>query len=140
MTEQDRAQCRQSIIRHEGFSPRPIPDAHGTVVLGYGWNPCRWPMTEAQALFILDQQMDVKWNELVKAWPPLASCDGPRQRALLELCYQVGVDGLLGFRQLLHAVATKNHQQAAVEIMNSRLAQQTPQRAKDYAALFVESE
>lgn len=138
MTEQDRAQCKQSIMRHEGFSPRPIPDAHGTVVLGYGWNPCRWPMTEAQALFILDQQMDVKWNELLKAWPPLASCDGPRQRALLEMAYQLGASGVLLFPKMLHAIVLKDYQTAAQEVLNSTLTKQTPGRALDYAALLKE--
>lgn len=140
MTEQDRALTKASIMRHEGFSPRPVPDTGGTIVLGYGMNFSRWPMTEAEAQFLLDRRLDQRINDVARAWPPFAACDGPRQRALAEMGYQLGADGLLLFPKMLHAIVQKDYEGARLEVLNSTLAKQTPGRALDYAALLRETE
>lgn len=139
MTQADRLLTKTSIMRHEGFSPRPVPDARGSIVLGWGWNPVFTPMTQAQADWMLDQQMDAKAWELGQAWPTFTTCDGPRQRCVLEMSYQIGVRGLLLFAKMLHDIALHNYEAAALEVLNSTLAKQTPARAQDYAALLRET-
>lgn len=138
MTDADRWLTLQSIREHEGFSATPAPDTNGTWVVGFGWNPQRLPITKGQADALLESQVIIREADLQRAWPTYALCDGPRQRALLEISYQIGVSGLMGFTKMLHAIAIKDFQTAAQELKNSGLYRQTPKRGDDYIALLEE--
>ena len=67
---------------------------------------------------------------------PFSTVAGPCQRVVLEMSYQIGVEGLLGFKDLLHACATGNREAAAQAVLASQLAKQTPSRVADYAAIL----
>lgn len=141
MSPQDRWLTLQSIRQHEGFSPSPVPDSGGTWVVGYGWNPNRLPITKHQADALLQDQLATREADLERTWPTYLLCDGPRQRCLLELAYQLGVGGLMTFTKMLHAVAVKptgSNPEAAAEVLNAGLARQTPSRAQFYADLLKE--
>lgn len=125
-------------MRHEGFTPKPAPDARGSEVLGYGWNLTFQPMTEPQAQWMLEQHLHARAAEIQKAWPPFASQPGSVQRVLLEMAYQLGVAGLLMFTKMLHCLAIGDRSGAAREVRHSTLATQTPSRANDYAAGLLE--
>ena len=140
MTAQDRALTKVSIMLHEGFSPRRVVDTRGQVI-GYGWNLETGPaMTEPEAQAILEDHVDALESAWLKAWPSFASCGGPQQRALVEMSYQIGLGGVLLFAKMLRAIAVKDHETAAHEVLNSNLAKQTPLRARDYAATLRERE
>jgi lysozyme len=49
------------------------------------------------------------------------------------MSFQLGVDGLLGFKQTLDAVKGGRYDEAAFDMLQSRWAQQTPARAKRLA-------
>ena len=46
------------------------------------------------------------------------------------MAYQMGVNGVMGFRKMLGAIVNGNYRLAAQEGMDSRWANQTPNRAK----------
>lgn len=138
MTDHDRWLTLQSIREHEGFTATPVPDAGGTWVVGYGRNLTRNPLTKSEAEVLLEGDLAAREVDLGRQWPNYLLCDGPRQRALLELAYQLGVGGLLTFTKMLHAVAIKDYQTAALELKNSGLYRQTPTRGDDYIALLEE--
>ena len=56
-----------------------------------------------------------------------------RQSVLMNMAYQMGVRGLLGFKIMLGAYRGKDYSTAADEMLNSRWAKQTPGRAKRLA-------
>jgi len=60
------------------------------------------------------------WNEL----------DDVRKRALCSMAFQMGVDGLLGFRNTLAYIRAGDYERAADNAMQSLWARQTPSRAK----------
>lgn len=135
MTAEDYQAVRESVMRHEGFSAHPIPDSHGTLSIGHGWNLNTEGCDEEIASFVLDHILAKRLVLLSRLWPPFLTCDGPRQRVVIEMAYQLGVAGLLEFRHMLHFVAAKDYEQAAQHILNSKLGRiDTPARAKDYAA------
>lgn len=139
MTAADYELLRQSVMRHEGFSATPAPDTNGTLVIGYGRNLMLDPLQKVEASYLLDHGLGERLAALPAAWPTFTSCDGPRQRALAELSYQLGVGGVLLFPKMLHAIAIRDFQGAAREVLNSQLAKDTPARAADYAALLRET-
>jgi lysozyme len=138
MTDADWEATYDSIKMHEGFSPKAIPDVDGTFVLGYGHNCQRAVITTGAATVVLGDDLTATLTALVLAWPPFLACDGPRQQLVLEMAYQLGVEGLLGFKDLLHSLAAKNYSAAVDALVASRLAAQTPARVKDYVRLLQE--
>lgn len=54
----------------------------------------------------------------------------PRQAVLLNMAYQLGVGGLLGFPHMLSCAEVADYADAAEAMLDSKWAHQTPNRAK----------
>lgn len=59
--------------------------------------------------------------------------DDRRQAAVLEMGYQLGYDGVLGFRRMIAAIKDSDWDGVLAEAMDSKWARQTPRRAADVA-------
>lgn len=59
--------------------------------------------------------------------------DPDRQDAILEMGYQMGYDGVLGFRRMITAIEHSDWGRVHKEALDSRWAKQTPARARDVA-------
>ena len=66
---------------------------------------------------------------LRKELPWIDRLNEPRQAVLIGMAFQMGVSGLLEFKQTLRAVEDERWPTAAAEMMRSKWAQQTPKRA-----------
>ena len=60
-----------------------------------------------------------------------------RQNIILSMAYQMGVYGLLQFRNMIKAILEDNFQLAADEMLDSRWAKQTPERAIHHSTQFI---
>lgn len=58
------------------------------------------------------------------------------KQALCNMAFQLGVRGLLGFRRMLAAVAARDYETAHREALDSKWAEQTPERAREVAAIL----
>ncbi len=126
----------QSIRDHEGFTATPQPDSDDTLVIGYGRNIDREPITPVEAQYLMNGPIEDRIVHLSQQWPPFTACDGPRQRVLVEMAYQIGTGGVLLFKDMLHAIAAHDYEAAAQALAASMLAKQTPARTADYMALL----
>ncbi len=75
--------------------------------------------------FLLDTRMP--W------WRGLGSA---RAAALLDMAFNLGLSGLLGFRRMLAAARRGSFDEAADEMLDSRWAGQTGSRARELAAMM----
>lgn len=57
----------------------------------------------------------------------------PRKAVLIGMAFQMGLDGLLGFKNTLEMIRVGDYEKAAVGMLNSLWARQTPARAKRMA-------
>jgi lysozyme len=53
---------------------------------------------------------------------------------ITEMCYQMGAGGVAKFKNCLQAIREGDYEQASIEMMDSRWAKQTPERAAKMAA------
>jgi lysozyme len=83
--------------------------------------------------YILNNRVDDRINALHSSLTWFDSLDDARKGVLLNMAYQMGVDGLLAFKNTLSAVAGGRYDEAAFDMMQSKWAQQTPERAKRLA-------
>lgn len=80
--------------------------------------------------FILNNRIRLIKAELARRLPWLNTLDEVRQGVLFNMAYQMGVEGLLGFKNTLAMIERKDYEAASRGMMNSLWARQTPQRAK----------
>lgn len=80
--------------------------------------------------YLLNNDVDDRINALNKALPWLQDLDDARRGVLLNMSFQLGVAGLLGFKNTLELVRTGKYDLAAHSMGQSKWATQTPARAK----------
>lgn len=80
--------------------------------------------------FMLQNDMDEKINEVNKALPWLQSLDDARRGAIVAMAFQLGTEGVLGFKTTLGLLRDGHYAEAADAMLISRWAEQTPARAK----------
>lgn len=70
----------------------------------------------------------------VKGW---AALNRARQAALSDMAYTMGVEGVMGFPEMLQAIEAGGYEAAAVQMLNSDWAKhEAPDRAEDDARLM----
>lgn len=80
--------------------------------------------------YLLRNDIEDRINELTKRLPWFQDLDDARRGVLLNMSFQMGVDGLLGFKNTLEMVRKGDYDKAADGMLNSLWARQTPERAK----------
>ena len=122
-----------SIKAQEGFRGQPYDDTRGDATLGYG---TKLPITEAEGTWLLETRLADTHARLAKAWAPYGGLNKARQGALLDMAYEVGVDGLLGFHDMLAALERGDWKGASAAALDSLWAEEVPHRAKFLAAIL----
>jgi lysozyme len=80
--------------------------------------------------FMLNNDIDERIDDLTRRLPWFQDLDSIRQAALLNMSFQMGVDGLMKFKRSLALVKDRKYVEAADAMLESLWAQQTPSRAK----------
>jgi lysozyme len=64
---------------------------------------------------------------------PLLMCsiDSVRADVLVNMAFNMGVNGLLKFKKMIAAIDDRNYDEAAIEMLNSRWAVQVGKRANE---------
>lgn len=87
-------------------------------------------ITPEESAYLLNNRMDAKQAEIVKRIPWASTLDEARFGVLVNMAFQMGVDGLLGFKTTLGLVRDGKYEEAAEQMLKSKWATQTPERAK----------
>lgn len=142
----------------EGWRERPYLCSEGYPTVGYGFKlgpKIIGPDKEERCRMLYDFELprtagDVWLAELVaarieqmKSHPRIGLayvvCASPgeeitaRQAVLISMAFQMGVDGLAAFRQTLLCIQSHDWFQAETQMLKSRWANQTPERARRHA-------
>ena len=117
------------IKKEEGFMGNPYYDHLGFQTIGYG---TKLPIDEYEAEMLLKYRLGKMMKELHAR---LDGLDVPQEvwELLYHMAYQLGVSGVLKFKNMVKALQEKDFKQASVEMLDSRWASQTPNRAKRMA-------
>jgi lysozyme len=125
----DSALVRQ-IELHEGIRLRPYRCTAGKLTIGVGRNLEDRGITLAEARLLLANDLADVRNGLLNALPWVAGLDDVRQRVLIDMAFNLGIQGLLDFKRTLEAVRQGRYHQAAGMMLESRWARQVGQRAQ----------
>lgn len=83
--------------------------------------------------FMLANDIHERYRAISAALPCFKDLNEARQGALLNMSFQLGVDGLLAFKTTLSCIRRGEFDQAAFHMQDSKWARQTPVRAKKMA-------
>lgn len=118
-----------SIIKHEGFRSKPYPDPiHGWEVptFGYGFTH----ISERHARKMLEEIVNNIEHRLKIKIRHFYDMPWQVRAVLIEMAYQIGVEGLLKFENTIKFLQAGDFESAADEMLDSVWAKQTPARAQ----------
>jgi lysozyme len=122
----------------EGFRPMVYTDTTGHQTIGYGFNISAG-ISQYAALALLDAQaaeLSVDLGEL--DW--YHGLDDVRSSVCIELAFNLGLNGLLGFHQMIAALRSGDWRSAHDQLLNSEAARQLPVRYGQLADLLLNGE
>ena len=131
---------RSLIELHEGRIPYCYADSLGNLTIGVGHlvdkaKGGKLPEDIIDAL--LDHDIRVHAEELRRELPWVKDLDPVRYAVLVDMAFNLGVPGLLLFRNTLGAIKAGDMAGAAESMLKSRWATQVGSRAKRLAGMLV---
>lgn len=133
---------RDLIKKHEGLRFAPYKCGGGYWTIGFGHNlearnePIPDSITLQEAEIWLDRDLadaTSACERVIASWSILGEV---RQAVLVDMCFNLGEEGLLKFKRMLRAIDSGYYAHAAAEMLDSRYATQVGQRAKDNALML----
>lgn len=126
------------IVDGEGFSAIVYKCPAGYPTVGYGRNLDKYPLEPGESIPVGKEEAkawtlkraEAIYNELSLKIDSFKDLTPTRQAVLIDMAYNLGVGGLLGFKRALRALAERDYEKAYLEILDSRYARQTKTRAK----------
>lgn len=128
---------KEQLVRHEGLRIKPYRCTAGKLTIGIGRNldDCGISQTEAYALLENDIQNCEK--HLLDEIPEIYNgLDEVRKSVLLNMCFNLGIGGLLGFNNTLAFIAAGDWERAANGMLASKWAKQVGRRAIELSELM----
>ena len=120
----------EQLKRHEGLKLKPYLCTAGKLTIGYGRNLEDKGINKSEAEEMLLRDI-CEVEERLFAAGLLDGQNDARKAVLINMAFQLGFNGLLGFKNMLEAVRRHEYELAGKEMLDSRWAMQTPTRAKE---------
>lgn len=136
MSTDDRAILAQQLLRDEGIRLRPYRDTVGKWTLGVGRNIEDVGISNTEAMFLLDNDIDRAVRGCVSAFPWFVELDPVRQRAVVNLAFNMGIPKLKTFYTTLKCMAEVRYKSAAAALLQSLYAAQVGPRAQRVAKML----
>lgn len=129
MTSTEREALRQDLIRDEGLRLTVYKCPADFWTIGVGRNLEGRGITRAEAMLLLDNDINACLEDLATfAW--WGALNPVRQRALLNMRFQLGSGGFRAFKQMLAALDARDFTAAATAARDSKWARSdAPERA-----------
>ena len=135
-----------SLLQYEeGFREKPYLCSEGYPTVGTGIRIGPKGAALSNYQFTVPREVDAVWlqyklNECMRDMlsnerisKAINVLDEARTAVLVSMAYQMGVAGLAQFKNTLYLVETKQFEEAAKAMLDSKWARQTPNRARRHA-------
>ena len=129
----DKEKLVDQLITHEGMELKVYKDSLGIETIGIGRNLVDRGVSEEEARYLCNNDIDIVEQELGKSFPIVDSLDDTRTRVLLDMAFNLGVPRLCAFQNMWRALEERDFEEAAKEMLDSRWASQVGQRAQRLA-------
>lgn len=124
------------IKRHEGLKLTLYKDIVGISTIGYGRNLEGRGISIQEAETMLDNDVSDCMAQLRVNFPYFDVLDSVRQDVLIDMCFNLGFDGLMKFKLTLTHIQHGDYVLAAEAMLDSKAARQCPGRYKELADMM----
>ena len=140
----NRERLLKSVKEHEGFRSKVYLDTLGKRTVGYG-HLCvedHWEDDKEYEWGYLEEILHKDLREAIAGADELIeqhNCkdlEGQAKEVVVEMIFQLGKTGVSKFKKMWEALSEYNYIGASFEMLDSKWANQTPNRAKKMAALM----
>lgn len=124
------------VHRHEGKKNSLYLDSEGKNSIGIGHCLDTKPISDrAVAVIFEDDCMDVE-RDLTKLVYDFDRLPERAQMVLFDMVFQLGLEGVRGFKKMLLAIQERDWDKAADECLDSKYYRQTPSRCEENAEML----
>jgi len=125
-----RSKLINQLKEHEGIRLKPYRCTANKLTIGIGRNIEDRGITEDEAEYLLNNDIDICIEELEKNLPWFYQLHETARLVLVDMCFNMGMPRLMQFKKTLNYLADQDYAAAAVEMLDSRWARQVGSRAK----------
>jgi lysozyme len=122
----------ESVAFHEGFRANAYQDTEGVWTIGYGTNLQELKITEGLGRVWMKEALAQAQKEAEQfGW--FHNLGRARRNVIVEMIYNLGLPRFNTFQRLKGALAARNYEKAAEEMLDSKWAEQVGRRAERLA-------
>ena len=137
MTEALMNRIKAQLVRHEGLRLKPYHCTAGKLTIGIGRNLDDRGISQKEAYAMLERDIQDCEQWLIDKIPEVYNkLDEIRQSVLLNMCFNMGIKGLLEFKNTLAFIAAGDWERAANNMLASKWAKQVGRRAIELSELM----
>lgn len=133
MTPEGKQKLRQLLTNHESFKQFPYTDTTGHLTIGIGRNLNDRGISLTEATYLLDDDIVYFTGKLNHFLPFFSKMTENRQVALIDMCFNLGVQGFLNFKNMILALEAGDYERAAKDMLSSKWAEQVGEHATTLA-------
>ena len=124
------------LMRHEGVRLKPYHDTVGKLTIGVGRNLDDVGISRDEAMYLLNNDVNRTVAGLRATYPWFAELSAPRQDAITDMTFNLGLHGFGQFHQTIAHLVAKRWSDAAKEMLDSHWAIQVGVRAQELATMI----
>ena len=114
----------------EGVKLFCYQDTTGNNTIGIGRNLSAKGIRMSEALLMLDNDINEAITELTNNLSLYLQLDDIRKIVLIDMTFEMGIHGLLSFKNMLSLLEAGKYEDASKDMLNSLWAKQVPSRAQ----------
>jgi len=128
---------KEQLVRHEGLRLKPYRCTAGKLTIGIGRNLDDCGISQTEAYVLLENDIQNCERQLLDEIPEIYNgLDEVRKSVLLNMCFNLGIMGLVEFKNTLSYIGTEDWERAANGMLASKWAKQVGRRAIELSELM----
>jgi lysozyme len=124
------------LIRHEGYRQFPYKCSAGKLTVAIGRNLDDRGISEAEARYLLHNDIEICKQELDLLYPVVRVLNPARRNVLINMCFNIGIKRLSGFKKMWAALSRGAYNEAARQMLDSKWATQVGKRSTELANIM----
>ena len=129
----NKKQLTKQLMIHEGLKLKPYKCTAGKLTIGVGRNLEDVGITEAEAMFLLESDIDRVDKQCQSNFEWYEKLSPDRQGAVVNLVFNMGISKFKQFKKTIAYIEEGRFDLAGAELLDSNYARQVGQRSIDVA-------
>lgn len=130
------SRLEEQLLVDEGLRLKPYKDTVGKLTIGIGRNLDDVGITKDEAIILLRNDIARTTKDVIANIPWWSSLDEVRRDVIINMAFNLGIEGLLKFKRTLLSIQNGKYEQASKEMLESKWAKQVGNRARRLAEMM----